>query len=141
MLLQVAHYTESGVMTSDEAAEVYEGLQKTLDHLQLQAASGCKFLPGTTAGGRKENLQLFYNRTGLGDNTILTTFDKKKMVYLNYDALNYIITTDEAFCNQVEEQLQVIMRRSTLISTVSEKQRSIFFNSLYEKIPTTLANK
>jgi hypothetical protein len=134
-LMQVNYYVEAGIMTKNEAMEVYNALQKTLEHVQHQADHGRKFLPGEVPQSRKDNFQLFQNRTGLGDNTILTTGDGGKKLYLNYDALSYMATTDEVFCNKVQQQIQIIMRRSTLISTASEKQRNIFFNNLYRKIP------
>jgi hypothetical protein len=71
----------------------------------------------------------------IGDNTILVTLDGKKLVYINYDVLNYMTTGDTAFCNETAEKLNNLMRRATIISTVSEKQRSLFFNGLLKKIP------
>jgi len=134
-LSQIAYYLEAGVMVKDDAVKVWEALRKTIEHLQLQAEWGCKFLPGENHQTKKENFRLFHNRVGLGDNTILTTKDESKKLYLNYDALSYMTTTDEAFCNVVHQQLQTIMRRSTLISVVSEKQRNMFFNVHYSKFP------
>lgn len=134
-LSQVNYYYNSDLMTREEMFAVQAGVRHMLEHLQVQAEYGCKFLPGEKAGGKKENFQLFYNRVGLGDNAIMTLHDGGKTFYLNYDSLNYLLTTDEAFCNEVYQKMQTIMRRSTLISSVSEKQRNIFFNTLYAKIP------
>lgn len=134
-LSQIAYYLEAGIMIKDDAVKVWEALRKTIEHLQLQAEWGRKFLPGENPNTKKENFRLFHNRVGLGDNTILTTRDESKKLYLNYDALSYMTTTDEAFCNTVYQQLQTITQRSTLISVVSEKQRNIFFNVLYSKFP------
>ena len=135
ILTQIIYYLEAGFMNKADAAKVYEALRKTVEHIQSQAEWGCKFLPGENLHVKKENFRLFHNRVGLGDNTILTTRDEGKKLYLNYDALSYMTTTDESFCNMVQQQLQTIIRRSTLISTVSEKQRNIFFNVLYSKFP------
>lgn len=135
ILLQMHYYVQTGIMTKEDMHEVCAGLYQVLEHLQLQAAYGCKFLPGDDPHSKRENFQLFYSRMGVANNTILATGDGKRKVYLNYEALSYIDTTDEAFGNRVYEQLQMNMRRSTLISRVSEKQRSIFFNILYAKLP------
>lgn len=140
-LLQISNYRESGIMESASALAVYESLQKTLEHVRLQAEHGSKFLPGEAPRTKKENYTLFYNRSALGDNSILVLHDGKKTVYLNYDVLNYMMTQGEVFCNSVHEKLQLIMRKSTLISAVSEKQRTIFFNTLSAKIPTYQALK
>jgi hypothetical protein len=113
---------------------LYEALRKTIEHVQLETETGCKFLPGDNPNNRKENFTLFYNRVVLGDNTILILHEDRKTLYLNYDVLNYMYTHDEAFCDDVYSKLQTLMRRATILSKVSEKQRSVFFNSLYRKI-------
>jgi hypothetical protein len=135
ILLQVAYYVQAGLMSRDDMQQVYAGLRHTLEHLQLQAAYGCKFMPGEDPRSKKENFRLFFNRMGVDNNTILTTGEGQRRVYLNYDALSYIETTDEGYCQIVHEKLQSNMRRSTLISSVSEKQRNMFFNTLYGKLP------
>lgn len=133
-LVQVNHYYETGVITKEDAASVYAGLREAIEHLEQQAAYGCKFMPGQSPRNRKENFRLFYNRVGLGDNVILTLHDGRKTLYLNYDALNYMVTGDDKFCNKIYEQMQNTMRRGTLISGVAEKQRNMFFNNLYAKL-------
>jgi hypothetical protein len=43
-------------------------------------------------------------------------------------------THDEAFGNEVHGKVQTLMRRATILSKESEKQRTAFFNSLYQRI-------
>jgi len=62
------------------------------------------------------------------------TTDDIKTVYLNYDVLDYMVTRDEIFCDQCMEDLNNLMRRATVISQTSEKQRNIFFGILLAKI-------
>lgn len=135
LLAQTSYCYETGLMTREEMLAVYTGIRQMLEHVQLQAEYGRKFLPGENPLTKKENFKLFYNRVGMGDNTIITLHDGSKTLFLNYDALNYMLTNDEVFCNEVYQKIQTIMRRSTLISSVSEKQRNIFFNILYAKLP------
>ena len=140
-LAQVNYYREAGLMSREDVLNVYAGVRTSIEHLQLQAEYGRKFLPGENPLSKKDNFQLFYNRVGLGDNTILTQYDGRKTVYVNYDALSYMSTSNEAFCNRAHQHLQTVMRRSTLISGVSEKQRNMFFNVLYAKLPLAELNK
>jgi hypothetical protein len=70
----------------------------------------------------------------LGDNTIMAVTDRVKTVFLNYDVLNYMITRDESFCGPCYNDLQNLMKKSTLISQTSEKQRNIFFGIMLAKI-------
>jgi hypothetical protein len=46
-----------------------------------------------------------------------------------------MVTQDEIFCNDVYAKLQTLIKRATILSNVSEKQRNIFFNILLKKIP------
>ena len=133
---QIEYYREAGYFVSDSDLEkIYSSLRDTIEHLRTQADTGCKFYPGENPDYQKSNFQFYYNRVVLGDNTIMTILNGKKILYLNYDVLNYMVTQDEAFCNDVYSKLQNLMRRATILSNVSEKQRNIFFNILLKKIP------
>ncbi len=132
---QIEFYKESGLFSSAaDIRQVYNALEETILHLKAQAEFGYKFMPGENIEGKKVPFRFFYNRVVLGDNTILVITDHMRSVYLNYDVLNYIYTRDEEFCGQVNEDLQNLMRKATLISESSEKQRNIFFNILLFKI-------
>jgi hypothetical protein len=133
---QIEYYREAGYFAAGEdVKKIYNALQDAIEHLRLEAATGCKFYPGENPDFQKPNFQFYYNRVVLGDNTIMTILNGKKILYLNYDVLNYMVTQDEKFCNDVHSKLQNLMRRGTILSNVSEKQRNIFFNILLKKIP------
>ena len=133
---QIEYYREAGYFVSDsDPAKIYASLAETIEHLRTQAGTGCKFYPGENSDYQRSNFQFYYNRVVLGDNTIMTILNGKKILYLNYDVLNYMVTQDETFCNDVYSKLQTLMRRATIVSNVSEKQRNIFFNILLKKIP------
>ncbi len=132
---QIEFYKESGLFTTaDDIKAVYDALEQTVLHLKAQAESGTKFMPGEEVQHQKVSFRFFYNRVILGDNTILVSTDHNRSVYLNYDVLNYMATSDEEFCQQCHDDLQNLMRKATLISQTGEKQRNIFFNILLSKI-------
>ena len=133
---QIEYYREAGYFASaGDVTSIYNSLRETIEHLRTEADTGCKFYPGENPDFQKSNFQFYYNRVVLGDNTIMAIVNGKKMLYLNYDVLNYMVTQDEEFCNDVYSKLQTLMRRATILSNVSEKQRNIFFNILLKKIP------
>lgn len=133
---QIEYYREAGYFASaGDVTSIYNSLRETIEHLRTEADTGCKFYPGENPDFQKSNFQFYYNRVALGDNTIMAIVNGKKMLYLNYDVLNYMVTQDEEFCNDVYSKLQTLMRRATILSNVSEKQRNIFFNILLKKIP------
>jgi hypothetical protein len=132
---QIEFYKDSGLFSSAaDIRAVYQALEETIMHLKAQVEFGCKFMPGESTQTKKNNFRFFYNRIILGDNTILVTTENVKTTYLNYDVLNYIVTRDENFCNQCNEDMHNLMRRATVISQTSEKQRNIFFGILLAKI-------
>ena len=133
---QVEYYREAGYFDSEEDVDtIYNCLLQLIEHLRAQAEAGAKFLPGENPATKKNNFQFYYNRVILGDNTVLLTLDDKKILYLTYDALNFLIIRDEHFCADAYAKLQTLMKRATLLSNSSEKQRNIFFNILLKKIP------
>jgi hypothetical protein len=136
-IAQVEYYKEAGYFNNEkDIAEIYEALRQTIAHVREQAEQGVKFLLSETASLKKENFYFYHNRFILGDNTIMVLTEGRKTLYINYDILNYMVTHDESFCNNVYNKLQMIMKRSTIISSVSEKHRHIFFNLLNRKIPS-----
>jgi hypothetical protein len=135
VISQIEFFKETGVFSSGEdIKEVYEAVKQTILHLKMQVEYGCKFLPGENPQTKKSNFNFFYNRVILGDTTVLVKTENVKTVYLNYDVLNYMVTRDEKFCNQCDEDLRNLMRRATFISQTSERQRNIFFGILLAKI-------
>ena len=135
-IAQIEYYREAGYFRSAEQIEkIYVSLHTLLEHIKFQAETGSKFLPGENVNIKQNNYNLFFNRVVLGDNTIMVVVNGQKMLYLTYDVLNYMITRDESFCNNVHSKLENLLRRATIISNANEKQRNIFFNILQRKIP------
>lgn len=132
---QIEFYKESGwFASSSDIKMIYEGLEESIVHLKEQVEHGCKFMPGENPESKKSNFRFFYNKIILGDNTVIVVTDKIKTAFINYDVLNYIFTRDENFCNPCYEDLQNMMKRSTLISQTSEKHRNIFFSIMLSKV-------
>lgn len=135
IIFQVEYYREAGFFQrQDDIKAVYDSVLEVFAHLKDQAEHGCKYLPGENPASKAENYRFFYNRITLGDNTILVTMDERMIVFVNYDVINYMTTTDLAFCQGTWIELQALIKRCTLISTTSEKQRNMFFNMLSGKV-------
>jgi len=132
---QIEFYKDLGYFANaSDIKLVYESLEETLIHLKSQVENGGKFMPGENRDVKKKNFTFFYNRVVLGDNTIMVSTDNTKAVILNYDGLNYLSTRDINFCNDCYEDLQNLIKRSTIISETSERQRNVFFGIMLNKI-------
>ena len=132
---QIEYYKDAGVFGNSETiGQLYEALYQLIEHLEKQAESGEKFSIDGQPEGNKNNFQLYFNEVILGHNTILSITNEQKTVFINHGVLNYMITRDNRFCNYTKKSMENIMRKSSLISSVSEKERNRFFQVLKEKI-------
>ena len=134
-LRQIDYYREGGMFKSDEdIVQLYEAIEKTMDHLEKQAELGYKFVHGDPERKPLGKLRMYFNEVVLGDNQMLAVVDTTKIVFLPHSAFNYIVTRDLAFGEHFYQYLQNLTRRSTLISEVSEKERARFFKVIRERI-------
>jgi hypothetical protein len=77
---------------------------------------------------------LLNNELILGDNTFFCELDNTRVTYINHSIINYMMTRDEQYNNYMHGALQNLIRKSTQISSVGEKERSRFFNRIREKL-------
>jgi hypothetical protein len=131
---QIEYYRDTNVFNSKEdIITLYECLEKMVDHIEDQAEAGYKF-NRNAKGATGAPVNIYVNDFIIGDNTVMAVINKKPLVYLNHSFINYSATKDPAFTNYMMEYFQKLIRKSTLVSSVSEKQRSTFFNPIREKI-------
>jgi len=139
-LRQIEYYKESGIFRDkDNVHMLYDQVETLVDHVKDQASHGEKYLYGQKPVGNKDNFRLFFNEVSTGHNTVLTETDGIQTVFLNNGVMNYMITRDKKFCDYTKQSLENTMRKSSLISSVSEKERNRFFMILQKKI-TDLKN-
>ncbi|MGZ5243295.1 MAG: helix-turn-helix domain-containing protein [Bacteroidia bacterium] len=134
-LKQVEFYCEADLFEDKEDAFIIlDKLEEYLDHLKKMAANGQKFLVGKEPGGNSENFKLYHNEVVRSDNTILARVGDKKVTFLTHSAMNFLRTTDVRFCETTHQWLTHLIKRSSLISTVSEKHRNQFFAKLHDQV-------
>ncbi|MDQ3051566.1 MAG: hypothetical protein M3Q95_11815, partial [Bacteroidota bacterium] len=113
---------------------LYDQVEALVEHIKDQASNGEKYLIGQKPVGGVNNYQLYFNEVSTGHNTVLTETDGVQTVFLNHGVMNYMITRDKKFCDFTKQSLENTMRKSSLISSVSEKERNRFFMILQKKI-------
>ena len=132
---QVEFYRDGQVFESEEdILRLYEALENTWNHLEAQATLGYKFRHNDPEKKKLGEYKMYFNEVLLGDNSLLAITDETKASILTHTTFNYIMTRDVAFTENMYAQLQNQMRRSTLISAVSEKERGRFFRIIRERI-------
>lgn len=116
------------------AMKILELLEVMVNHLQEQATRGFRYMHGSTPEGIDGYYRLYCNEVLLGDNTILILKDGRAKTFLTYNVINLLVTENSMLCGQVESSLRNLTKRSTMISSTSEKERQRFFNALFRKI-------
>ena len=134
-LHQIEYYLDNDMFKSDEdALRVYEGVEKILDHLEEQAKRGYKFNINDPEKKPLGKYYMYFNELVLLDNTMVLVLDNSKIASLPHTAINYLLTRDIAYCENFYNYVQNLIKRSTLISEVSEKERSRYFRRMHERI-------
>lgn len=131
---QIEYYKDTNVFNSkSDIIILYECLEKMVDHFEAQAEAGYKF-NRNAKGIKGASINIYVNEFIIGDNTVMAILNKKPFVYLSHSFINYTSTKDPVFCGYMFEYLQRLIRKSTLVSSVSEKQRRGFFTPIREKL-------
>jgi hypothetical protein len=103
-------------------------------HLEKQAETGVKLSIGESNKPGATPFNFYNNELILGDNTGLAELDTMKVTFLNHSVFNFVATRDERFNNHVYDNLQNLIRKSTKLSGVGEKERIKFFSRIRERI-------
>jgi len=132
---QVAYYRDAGNFRSpEELSAVIRSFHQWLDHLQLQAEKGVKFMPGATDVSYKASIQFYVNELILGNNTMVIKLDQQSLSMVTYSVFYYLFTRDPRFSAKAMGSFDTLLGRATLISKIGEKDRNRFFNALRDKV-------
>jgi len=138
---QIEFYRQSNVFASNDIViQIYEQLSEMLNHMEHEAEIGKKYLYGHHPLPNGAAYNIYVNECLIGDNTIFANSNNRQIACLNHNGLNFTATQDKDFCGYTFKNLQNLMRKSTYISGVGEKERSMFFNNLHQKIHGKLSN-
>ena len=114
--------------------KIYGQLEELINHIEMEAEVGLKFLHNEKPAANAGHYKIFINECLLGDNTVHVMSKDIQFTFLNHGGINFISTQDKKFCEYTLQNLQNIIKKSTPISIAGEKERSIFFNAMREKI-------
>jgi hypothetical protein len=134
-LSQIEYYRDAGLFkTRGDLEIIVESFEKTLDHLELQAEKGVKFMPGSSDVSYRSPLHLYINEVVIGSNTILAVVDNTRIAFIPYNVFSYMVTKDIRFNESALQAFENLVSRSTLISGTGEKERNKIFQLLRERV-------
>jgi transcriptional regulator with XRE-family HTH domain len=123
---QVQFYYENGFISLAEARSLIDEYLAMVQEIRNYAAQGAKSDRGV--------FKLYYNEFLLTDTTYLFKIGDQRIASITYNTLNLLTTTQESFCRETEDFLNNVINKSTLISTVGERERNKFFNQMEKRI-------
>lgn len=136
-LRQIEFYKITGnIRSNSHVSLILDKLDELINHLELQAELGKKFLCGSTPQ-TEVSFTMYMNEIINNDNMIYVETGKSSITYINHSLLNFITTRDETFNAYIKKTLGVLAGKSTQISNANERDRMIFFNKMRDKINVT----
>jgi len=134
-LRQIEYYWVAGFFTSkDDVLNLCDKLEKWLRHIQKQAELGFKFLYGLDPEGVEGSFKMYENEIVLNDNSILVKTPEFSTVYLTFNVLSLLTTTNTVFTNYIDNYFKGLIKQSNLISVSGTKERIRFFNKLLQTV-------
>ena len=130
---QIDYYLESGQFESREDAKaVCNSLRKEIEGIQKQAEIESKIIiEDDNVNKPEKNYTLYFSDIEITNNCVFVSMGDVKNVFLGHQTFNTIDTSNISYCADTENWIDSIIKKSTLISGVSEKLRYQFFNKMY----------
>lgn len=128
-LKQIEFYWDSGLFqTKEDALLICREFEKLIEGIRKQAEASAK------SGSMTENYIMYNSDVTIGNNCILVNMGDVKATYLSHHTFNAMITTNASFCDETDLWLKNLIKKSTMISGVGEKQRYQFFKKINESV-------
>lgn len=142
LMKQIQYYVDMDRFSSKEDMErIINAAESYFKHLEEECTRGYKFLHDRPPRDRIENFTLYYNDLISIDNIIHINYEgDKSQTFLIYHSIEYLNTEDKEFGKSIEYWLENLYKRSDIISTVGERQRSKFFRGVNDRLNELKSN-
>ncbi len=130
-LKRITYNWESGYFKDKkDVLLVCEQMIETFEILKKQAEAATKLPDGKKNLEDDGSFSLYQSEIEIGNNCILVTAENQSKIYLRHQTFNYLSTTDPSFCKSTSNWIDNLIKKSILISGVSEKKRQQFFGKM-----------
>lgn len=116
------------------AVYLLELLIRFVDHLEVQATIGKKFIAETQPPASGNEFTMYHNETLNGNGTTMYRTDDHKGLYITHNLLNFIHSSDATYYDDSLNVINKQMANASVISQVNEKSRNSYFHSLRKMI-------
>ena len=133
---QIEYYFESGTFKEKEdAIKVLQELKKMMQSINDFAEHETK---SDSKKSSSSAFSLYNSDLVIGTNCIHITVNGSVYSYISFNTLNSLTTGNQQFCEEIEHWTKNLIKKSTLISGIAEKQRFQFFSKAYKAIDNSI---
>lgn len=133
LVKQIEFYWESGnFKNKEDALIVCEQAKKQLETIKKQAEVSSKNLTKNKTDDSK--FLLYHSDIEIGNNCIFARREEAKFVFLTFNTFNSLLTANIKFTKEIENWLDNLIKKSTLISGAAQKYRFQFFDRAIKKV-------
>ncbi|WP_299209128.1 hypothetical protein [uncultured Dokdonia sp.] len=132
-LQQILYYFETGLLTKDSAIHICQDLSNIVDHVEQQTIK-------QTIINSKNNASYKLYKSDLltMSNTIMVKTNHQKVFFTPFTVLTYFKIQHPQTCEEMGLFFQKQMLNSKLLVNAGEKDRSMFFNKMHQKIKSVV---
>lgn len=136
MVKELEYYYEAGLLNSkEEALELCQEMYAISKVLYRQALKGQKAHYSKSEEYGQGDYQMYFHEILVMDNHILAQLDENRKAYfIPFAGLNYLQSQDAGLSQKMENFLNDQIKKSSLISNMSEKERNKFFIRIKNRI-------
>ncbi len=132
-LQQILYYFETGLLTKDAAIRICQDLSNIVNHVEQQTIK-------QTIINSKNNASYKLYKSDLltMSNTIMVKTNHQKVFFTPFTVLTYFKIQHQQTCEEMGLFFQKQMLNSKLLVNAGEKDRSMFFNKMHQKIKSVI---
>jgi hypothetical protein len=131
---QIRFYFDSGLLQKEDALLLLSEHKNLIQRMYQMAENGRK-----NVSDKDDTLVMYCSDVVLGTNCIYALMGDLRYSYVTFNSVNSLATNNKEFCEETENWLKNLERKSTIISGINEKQRFQFFNKMFRKIDDCIA--
>lgn len=128
-LQQVLYYFEAGSLSKELALLICTDIEDVIRHVEMQA------IQQSLIGSKNKSIyNLYVNDIHTMSNTIMVKTPYQKVFFTPFTVISYFKIDHQPTCELMHEFFEKQMSISKLLVNSGEKDRSLFFNRMHQKI-------
>jgi hypothetical protein len=133
---QIEYYFESGafkekedtIIVLQELKKMMQAINRHSEHENKNEKNNSLVTP----------FSLYNSDLVIGTNCIHINVEQSAYSYISFNTMNSLTTGNQQFCEEIEHWMKNLIKKSTLISGIAEKQRFQFFSKAYKAIDLSI---